>query len=87
MNRTRRVRLTVVKGLAALALALGLAAPACGPQQRFCPDSGNGVCPAPYDAPVQSDVMDTAPQEQHSVYIGADDASSDAAADAGAATD
>ncbi|HTA20463.1 MAG TPA: hypothetical protein VK989_14325 [Polyangia bacterium] len=83
MQRTRSARVVVVKGLAALALALGLAASACGPQQRFCPDSGNGVCPTPYDAPVQSDVMDTAPQEKSSTYIGAGDASTDA--DAGAA--
>jgi hypothetical protein len=79
MNRTRSARV-VVKGLAALALALGLAASACGPQQRFCPDSGddNGVCPTPIDAPVKSDVMDTAPQEKTSTYIGEDDASTDA---------
>jgi hypothetical protein len=72
MNRTRPARVVVVKGLAALALALGLAASACGPQQRFCPDSGNGVCPMPYDAPVQSDVMDTPPQEKGSIFIGMD---------------
>ena len=83
MNRTRPARVVVVKGLAALALALGLAASACGPQQRFCPDSGNGVCPTPYDAPVQSDVMDTAPQEKGSIFIG----QGDAAADADAGTD
>jgi hypothetical protein len=78
MNRIRSARV-VVKGLAALALALGLAATACGPQQKFCPDSGdNGVCPTPVDAPVQSDVMDTAPQDKHSIFIGQDDAAADA---------
>jgi hypothetical protein len=77
MNRTRPARVVVVKGLAALALALGLAASACGPQQRFCPDSGNGVCPTPYDAPVQSDVMDAPPQEKSSTYIGMDAGASD----------
>jgi hypothetical protein len=81
MNRTLRVRLTVVKGLAALALALGLAASACGPQQRFCPDSGDGVCPMPVDATVKSDVMDAPPQDKGSIYVGSDnDAAGDAAA-------
>jgi hypothetical protein len=84
MNRTPRARLVVVKGLAVLALALGLAASACGPQQRFCPDSGDGVCPVPVDATVKSDVMDAPPQDKGSIFVGNDN---DAAADADAGTD
>lgn len=70
--------------LAGLALALGATALGCGPQQRFCADSGNnGVCPTPMDAPVQSDVMDAPPKDMGSIYVG-NDANTTPVPDAGA---
>ena len=74
MNRTAvspsRLRITLVAGLG---LALGLAVAGCGPQQKFCVDASDYVCRRPIpDASPKSDVMDTAPQDKGSVYIGAD---------------
>jgi hypothetical protein len=54
-----------------LLLALGAAAGGCGPQEKFCPDSGDGVCRPPPDAHV-SDVADTPPMEMGSIFVGAD---------------
>jgi hypothetical protein len=52
------------------ALALGVASIGCGPQKRFCPDSGNGVCPEQVDAsPGPSDVADAPPKEMGSIFI------------------
>jgi len=47
--RSRTWGLVVALGLA-LALGVGLAASSCGPQQKFCPDSGDGVCRPPQEA-------------------------------------
>jgi hypothetical protein len=46
--------LTVV-ALAA-AVVVGITAASCGPQQKFCPDSGDGVCRPVPDAAVDTGV-------------------------------
>jgi hypothetical protein len=74
MNRlprsSSRVRTVVLGGVAAL--ALGLAVAGCGPKQKFCVDASDYVCEPAFDAPVRSDVSDTAPQDKGSIYVGND---------------
>ena len=51
-------------------MALGIAAAGCGPQKKFCPDSGDGVCPDPVD--LDAGVKDTyeAPeQDMGSIFV------------------
>ena len=72
MNRIARSPSRVRVSVASMALTLGLAAAGCGPKQKFCADAADYVCTAPVDAPVQSDAMDTAPQDKGSIYVGND---------------
>jgi hypothetical protein len=60
----------------ALALALGAAAVGCGPKEKFCTDTDDGVCTKPVDAGPQSDAVDAPEMGMGSVYIG-NDAGSD----------
>jgi hypothetical protein len=48
-----------------------IAAPGCGPQQKFCPDAGDGVCRPPPDAPIDTGI-DAPVVEMGSMYIGND---------------
>jgi hypothetical protein len=53
-----------------LALVVGIVSIGCGPQKRFCPDSGNGVCPIVIDAsPGTNDTMEAPPKEMGSIFI------------------
>jgi hypothetical protein len=61
---------------ASLALAVvvafffGVTAVGCGPEKRFCPDSGNGVCPIQVDAaPPPSDVYDGPEEERGAIFV------------------
>jgi hypothetical protein len=62
----------VVVGLAA-ALVIGMAA-SCGPQQKFCPDSGDGVCRPVPDAAVDTGADLPAMEACSSISIAADGA-------------
>jgi hypothetical protein len=53
-----------------LAVAVGLAAASCGPKEKFCPNTSDGVCVPPMDASVVD--MGVEPMPQDSLYIGAD---------------
>jgi len=67
-----RFRLASVLTLAVgFALALG-----CGPQNKFCPDSGDGICRAPVEASVP-DIYEAPPMEMGSIYVGADSGTTD----------
>jgi hypothetical protein len=60
-----------------LAAALGLAvamvflASACGPQQKFCPDAGDGVCRPVPEAAVDMGI-EAPPERDGSIFVGAD---------------
>jgi hypothetical protein len=56
----------------ALALALGAAAVGCGPKEKFCTDTDDGVCTKPVDAGQQSDAVDAPEMDMGSVFIGQD---------------
>ena len=57
--------------IVAFSLAMGIAAVGCGPEKKFCPDSGNGVCPIQEDAaPPKSDVPDAPEEDRGSVFVG-----------------
>lgn len=62
----------------ALALALGAAAVGCGPKEKFCTDTDDGVCTKPVDAGQQSDAVDAPEMDMGSVYIGNDSGGSEA---------
>jgi hypothetical protein len=53
-----------------VAFGMGVVAVGCGPEKKFCPDSGNGVCPIPVDAsPPPSDVNDAPEEDMGSIFI------------------
>jgi hypothetical protein len=60
----------------ALALALGAAVVGCGPKEKYCPNTDDGVCVKPVDAGQQPDVVDAPEEEMGSIFIG-DDAGQD----------
>jgi hypothetical protein len=54
-----------------VSLGMGVVAVGCGPEKKFCPDSGNGVCPIPVDAaPPPSDVSDAPEQDMGAIFVG-----------------
>jgi hypothetical protein len=57
-----------------LVLAAGVAAAGCGPKQKFCPDTMDGVCPVIVDAAPTPDTMDAADEDADSgaIFIGTD---------------
>lgn len=72
-----RPHLTVVLGLAlAFGLAVGaaLSIPGCGPKQKFCANTSDGVCPIPMDATIVDKGVEAPPMEMGSIYVGADGA-------------
>jgi hypothetical protein len=53
-----------------VAFVLGVAAVGCGPEKKYCPDSGNGICPIQVDAaPPPSDVNDAPEEEMGSIFV------------------
>jgi hypothetical protein len=61
----------IALGLALFVGLVGLVVSSCGPQQKFCPDAGDGVCRPPPDAPVDLG-MEAPPMEMGSIFVGAD---------------
>jgi hypothetical protein len=67
----------VVLGLAlAFGLAVGAAVsiPGCGPKEKFCANTSDGVCPIPMDATIIDKGVEAPPVEMGSIYVGADGA-------------
>jgi hypothetical protein len=60
--------LTVILGIA---IALGAAAVGCGPQNKFCPDAGDGIC-RPIPEASATDTYEAPAMEMGSIFIGAD---------------
>jgi hypothetical protein len=72
VGRSRR-RLGLALGLAlGSALALGVTASSCGPKQKFCKDTEDGVCPTPVVDSGPKDTYEAPPMEMGSIYIGND---------------
>jgi hypothetical protein len=68
-----RSPLFVVLGLAlAFGLAAGAAIGGCGPKEKFCPNTTDGVCPAPHDAAPKDLGVEAPPMDMGSIYVGAD---------------
>jgi hypothetical protein len=65
-----RSLVVIALGLAGVGFT-GLLVSSCGPQQKFCPDAGDGVCRPPPDAPVDMGI-EAPPERDSSVFIGAD---------------
>ena len=58
---------TVVLGLA---VTVGLAVSSCGPKEKFCPNTPDGVCVPPMDASVVDMGVEQGPKD--ALFIGAD---------------
>ena len=58
---------TVVLGLA---VTVGLAVSSCGPKEKFCPNTPDGVCQPPMDASVVDMGVEAGPKD--ALFIGAD---------------
>jgi len=54
-----------------VAFVMGVVAAGCGPEKKFCPDSGNGVCPIQFDAGAPpSDARDAPEEDMGSIFVG-----------------
>jgi len=60
--------LSIAAGLALIYAATSIG---CGPQQKFCPDSGDGVCRAPIEAAPPAEMPEDMGPEGP-IYVGAD---------------
>jgi hypothetical protein len=61
---------SIVAVVLGLAVAVGLAAASCGPKEKFCPNTSDGVCIPPMDASVVD--LGVEQPSQDALFIGAD---------------
>jgi hypothetical protein len=70
-SRSRSPLAVALGVVLAIGVAVGAASVGCGPKQKFCPNTPDGVCPTPMDATIV-DMGVEMPVDMGSTYIGSD---------------